>query len=261
MNKKIIIYSIFVILTLISFFYIRSQLNSNILNGKTIKIVTIYPNSIISYDSAKKIANIKLSKYKIKKNVSLNQNISEIYQSSEYEINRGIQYIDLTNINVNELYEIIYNWRKRPQILINFFKLFLRLHTNMSFFDKITFMIETLHIKPSDIILTKSDIQEDKSNYNKSNEKITIEIVNSGLDKKSFDNILKKLKNENIDIIDKKYSSNKLPTKIIINTTENYEKAKKVMKAINIGDREVYLEKDYMYVDVKLITGNDIKGD
>lgn len=261
MSKKSIIYSLFIILIVISFFYTRTKLNSNILNGKEIKIVTIYPNSIISYDPVKKIASIKLSNYKIKKDVSLNQNISEIYQNNEHEIKREIQYIDLTDINIKELYEIIYNWKKRPQVLIDFFKLFLRFHTNISFFDKITLMIETLHIKPSNIILNKSEIQQDKNNHSENNDKITIEIVNSGLDRKSFDNILKKLKNKNIDIIDKKYSSNKLPTKIIINTTENYEKAKKVMKAINIGEREVYLEKDYMYVDVKLIIGNDIKGD
>lgn len=253
------------ILILSIFAWINSPISQKISRGETFKIL-IYSQTpyIITYDAKSGKAIIKVTKTKKRsEKVSINQTISEIFSEVEGNFQMEIPYIDISEMET-EFYKFadyLSHWRKKTLILPLLIKKIFDLKTNIGFFDKISLMIETLHIKPAQIIFLKTDLEI--SSFEKPvsrDEIISVEIINSGAGKK-IEEVIKILKNNKIDVLDRKNSQKDSNTAIIINNIENFEKARKVMNILKLGDIEIYLEKTFMISDVRIILGKDFKGE
>ena len=232
--------------------------------NKKIKIVCLSKySSLITYDPLTGLVNITSStSSNKKKNTSLNQEVFEIFNSFGVKLERDIPYIDLneTAFDTKDIEKKLYNWKRKPTDIFKLIKILYSIKSNINIYDRITLMIEAIHIEPSQIIFSKSDIKTDNEIQSNMDELSTsVEIINSGADKNYFTQAINDLKNAGIDIIEKKNIKKLEKTRVVINNIENYDKAKQIIDIIHLKDREVYLENDYMIGDVRIIFGEDYR--
>jgi hypothetical protein len=268
MNEKklrIIAASICIIIIIISVIFIKNPLTYSFIKNKKIKIVYLsdYYPSLIIYDPATGLVNIKtLKSIKKRKDVSINQKIFDIFNRLDGSIERDIPYIetDSSKTMPGDIESLIYEWRKKPSDIFKVLYKLSGINTNISLPDRITLMNETIQTKSSKIIFSKADTDTaDDAASEKKDMAISVEIINSGSNRNEYTMAIDCLKKSNIDIIDQKNLKGHEKTRVVINTMENYEKAKKIIEILKFDNREIYLEKDYMISDVKIIFGEDYK--
>lgn len=258
---------VFVIITVIfiislSIYFINQPLTNLIIKEKPIEIVCISPvQALISYKPNSSVIIQTIKKSDESASTSLNQKAMKIYMNFSKEIKREIFYLQLPSLEkIKEIESMIYEWKKNPFKLPKLIKTLLTLNSNFSTGDKITLISAAIKLTPSKIIFINSENEIEKKD-NTDNSNISVEIINASGDRKIIKQVTDKLKNKKIDIIDQKNSTSYRETKIIINSINNYEKAKEIMDILGIKNTEIYIEKGFIIGDVKVIISKDYKGD
>lgn len=263
-NLRIISVAAVVLIISLSLYFINQPLTNLTIKEKQIDIVCLSPTqSLISYRKDGSVI-IKTSKKTNKdKNISISakQKAMEIYSNFSKEIKNEVFYFEIFPKEYAQyITETIFKWKKNPFILPKLIKTLSHIKTNLSFGDKITAISLLLRTNPSHIILVNSEENPEPTVKN-SNLQITVELINSKSDKATMKKVIEKLRKENIDIIDQKNSNSYSQTMLITNTLDNYEKAIKIMEILGIKNKEIYIEKNFMLGDVKIIIAKDYKGE
>lgn len=259
-KAKIVVVAFSIIIIILSIYFIKQPFSSLLIKESDVKIVVFSKkNYIITYKPDGKIIIKKLNKIFPSTDISLKQRAFELYRDFEGEIKMDVFYLKLTDEDITEIANMLFGWKKKPIILGKLVRRLINIDSNFSLLDKLTLISEILKVSPSKIIFLNTD--EIKQNNEKETAQISVEIAYSIKDRKVLDRVIKKLKKEKIDIIDIKKENLSGRTGVIINSLDKYDKARKVIDMLNIENKEVYIEKEFMVGDVKIVISDDYKGD
>ncbi len=260
-DKKLRIFVGFVsaFIVVVSIFFIRSSLTNKLINEDKINIEVIGDyNAIIYYIPANREVIISnLNAIPQKQNQSSLQKAYEIYNYFENQIPKEVFYVEVKKDDVDGIRNLISRWKINPYYLFKLIKKLLFLQSNINFIDKLTLLPIVIQTNLSDIIFTNYDEFFPLTNNMEST--ISVELVFSSSQRNIVNNIVEKLRKTGVDVIDKKIDKKEFKTEIVINSVDNYNKAKKVIEILNIKNKEIILKKEFIVGDLVVKIGKDYK--